>query len=162
MKVNTSVFIIGTVTLGAGLNKVPSISKIQFIGPSAESMIAQINRSLGVLTAQSLIVIFSFIVLGIVGTASYYNVKEAYRVQRLANMINNAAQVPDSLKSNDEVKVDGYTCLACKLDARQILFLPCKHLLFCRECFNALPEAERASCGKCRQPVKKTSVIYLT
>lgn len=120
----------------------------------------QINVSLGVLTVQLIIVLCSLTAVSFVGYYSYQNIAGSFRRRRLAALASSASS--GNILKDEIIKVDGYTCTVCKIEPRTVLFLPCKHVMYCRDCWAAKPETDKCQCEKCQKNIASTNVIYLT
>ncbi len=58
------------------------------------------------------------------------------------------------------ISVETLECLKCKRNARDVIFLPCKHLVLCRDCVDRMYGWE-IKCMKCRRKVVDKKYIYV-
>ena len=160
MRLNTTAFAVCTITVGASLKDGPSISSIQYIGPTTEDIIMQINSSLGTLTIQAIISVACVTVVSIIGYQAFKSIQEDYRKRRLTKLANDALESSSTLRSDEVINLDSYLCEACNAEMRGVLLMPCKHILYCRSCWDA--KINKTACERCHKPVSSTTIIYLT
>eukprot|EP00347_Sterkiella_histriomuscorum_P023582 403334093 len=103
--------------------------------------------------------------------AKYYNLRQRQEVQQL--LLNDPAEanfdqlnpqdnnIPEySVEKLDKVVIDGFLCVDCNQNERNLIYLPCKHLLKCDQCFMKDGNSKRI-CGQCEGFIQKIMKIYI-
>jgi len=69
----------------------------------------------------------------------------------------------DSLKdtgiSQGIPKLSDFTCVSCKKRNKEVIFLPCRHMLWCNECVKSLKKAGSQKCKECDRVIKSKMII---
>jgi hypothetical protein len=68
----------------------------------------------------------------------------------------------NAAESSPKVAGDGLCCVVCQDKTRQMLFMPCKHLVCCSECGRE-PSANQGlrMCPVCRAEIQTRFSVYL-
>lgn len=66
-------------------------------------------------------------------------------------------ETPRSNRQVEPVLHDLMTCIVCMVEAKKVLFLPCKHLCVCSRCSLQL----RSSCPLCQQRIGSRMEVYV-
>lgn len=59
------------------------------------------------------------------------------------------------------VKTKSSVCAICLTNPRNIVFLPCKHLYFCADCYYKMLKHRKNECPVCRSTIKESFQVYL-
>lgn len=81
-------------------------------------------------------------------------------LKREQQLIVKDSVIPYVKKQIDEIVIDSYECSKCDQDARDHIFLPCKHCYLCQLCYEKEPEKEK--CSKCQSKVKEVMKVYVS
>lgn len=74
-----------------------------------------------------------------------------------------AAQLPDlanELQNEDIILAENLMCKTCSVKPRNVVHMPCKHSLFCDECWDKLDF--KVNCGRCEKPIAHSHKLFLT
>eukprot|EP00347_Sterkiella_histriomuscorum_P023472 403334513 len=78
--------------------------------------------------------------------------------QDRANRIRDAP--PFVREGVDKIEIESFTCLDCKREARNIIYLPCKHCELCEKCYKQ--KQNKFQCEKCNAKIDKLIKIYVS
>lgn len=156
---DAGIFMVASLTAGAGIGAQPYLSKIRFVGTSIDEIIKQVNSQILKADIEALVGLACCTICCVLGYSSYKTLMEQWRLNKLANLANNAARENSKIVKDEILKIDSYSCSACKMEPRAIVYGPCKHMLYCRECWEQKIDKEK--CEKCHADIKNTSRIFL-
>lgn len=148
-----------TVGSGVGVGAKPYLSTINFVGTNIDELVKKINSRIWKRDLEAIVCVLCSALCCFLAYSSVQSIREHWRVNQLKAMADNAARDNSQLVKDEVLKVDGYTCSACKMEPRAIVYGPCKHMMYCRECWEKKVDKEK--CEKCQQPIKSTTRIYL-
>jgi hypothetical protein len=159
IRLDTNVLMVCTVTFGIANNAEPIISNVTFIGESAADILKAISSkqwTLGLITLFYMLCgVFFTVTILISGNTILQDLKR----RRLGEMANNALANASTLTKQDIVTVEDFPCNTCKNDPKSVLFNPCKHLLYCRGCWEK--KTDHTKCDKCNKAIVSCTILYL-
>ena len=60
----------------------------------------------------------------------------------------------------ESIEIESFTCTQCNANARDLIFLPCKHCHMCVDCYTE--KEDKKKCGRCNKEIKKLIRIYVS
>ncbi len=58
----------------------------------------------------------------------------------------------------DKIEIEDFKCRKCRKEPRDLIFLPCKHCIFCSDCYKEEPNKKK--CADCNKKIKKLIRFY--
>lgn len=127
------------------------IANPSFVSKSREDLanilFASINRNKVIMIGAGLLTFFS----------AYYLYTKRLNIYRRFNELLQKFGMWLEGDVREEIYISTLRCRYCRRKQREILMLPCNHLLHCVECYN---ESRPINCPECRAVIQSTDRIY--
>ena len=143
------------------------ISNITHVGVTIPQIIKKLKKDMLYIDTSTVVVLLCMVVLGVISLLTYHDLMLAIRMNRLRRQANQGdaallPEDPEQLTKNDVLYVDDYLCSACKSEMKTVICFPCKHVNFCKGCYDKQPDDKKNTCNSCQKEVKKITVLFAT
>jgi len=136
-------------------NKTLTMEKPYFYLQNKEQLFRKINdkiRRMNLFKFGSAIFGLIFLFLAIRRTVRLGSALRAYFIQLKAEFN------LDKLKGLKSIFTNGFICVVCKSNARNVILKPCLHICVCRNCFT---EKRLQQCPTCQKPIKDIVNVFV-
>jgi len=159
VKVNSSMLMIGSIGYDLSRDK-PFIHEVLWMGKDVGDLEQLLNKTMSV---HIVVIILSGCAFA--GIAKYifdelkvllFAKKNLLRQQRMKERFDRAAAREIGSELTEDQK-ESFLCMVCNEYYREVICLPCHHLLSCKACYDRL--GNKANCMMCKKAV--TGVAYV-